>query len=147
MTGRRSPFYGQLQTASLPSEVKAIWYSRDEELEPLPSWRWSFDHQTDLEAVEQRDLLEKILESAGMNEREEIVLRMLTIEGYTLEEIGQVLGVTKERVRQMEIRILRKLRKAQWRYTGIPPWEVHSDIIHWQYYRREQERARREAKA
>jgi len=117
----RPPYYGQLQIAKQPSEVRVIWHTRDDELEPLPSWRWSFDHQTDMESVEQRELLEKILESAGMNEREEIVLRMLTIEDYTLEEIGQVLGVTKERVRQIEVRTLEKLRRiAERRAVEIP---------------------------
>ncbi len=142
----RQPVYGELQIAKQPSEVKAIWYSRDEELEPLPSWRWSFDHQTDLEAVEQRELLEKILESAGMNEREEIVLRMITMEDCTLEEAGQVLGVTKERARQMHLHVLRKLRKAQWRHTGIAPWQVWKDVTTWTHYSWQMRQARREAK-
>lgn len=143
----RPTYYGELQIASQPAEVKAIWYSRNDELEPLPSWRWSFEHQTDLEAVEQRELLEKILEAAGMNEREELVLRMITLEDYTLDDVGAVLGVSRERVRQMHQRVLRKLRKVQWRFTGISPGSLHTDIIHWQYYKRMQQQARREAKA
>jgi DNA-directed RNA polymerase sigma subunit (sigma70/sigma32) len=31
-------------------------------------------------------------------------------EGMTLEEIGQQLGITKERVRQLNVRIMKKLR-------------------------------------
>ena len=31
-------------------------------------------------------------------------------EGMTLEEIGQQLGITKERVRQLNVRIMNKLR-------------------------------------
>ena len=140
----RPPYYGQLQIAKQPSEVRVIWHTRDDELEPLPSWRWSFDHQTDMESVEQRELLEKILESAGINEREEIVLRMLTIEDYTLEEIGQVLGVTKERVRQMHLKVIRKLRKAQWGHTGIAPSNVWKDVTTWQHYRYMQQQDRRD---
>ena len=50
----RAPRYGELGVVNLPSEVKTIWHSRDEELPELPSWRWSFQHQADLQQVEDR---------------------------------------------------------------------------------------------
>ena len=34
--GFASPFYGKLGVASLPSEVKTIWYSRNDELPERP---------------------------------------------------------------------------------------------------------------
>ena len=34
--GRGTPWYGKLQVTALPSEVKTIWYSRDDELPELP---------------------------------------------------------------------------------------------------------------
>ncbi len=45
-------------------------------------------------------------------ERQIIEARRLTDEGATLEELGQKLGVSKERVRQLEHRALGKLRRA-----------------------------------
>lgn len=60
--------------------------------------------------------LEKDINNAlrGLNEREEKVIRMRfgLDEGcpMTLEEIGRVFGVTRERIRQIEAKALRKLR-------------------------------------
>ena len=47
----RSPYYGQLQVTSLPSEVKTIWYSRDDELPELPRHLWSWQLQDDMSLV------------------------------------------------------------------------------------------------
>jgi RNA polymerase primary sigma factor len=48
----------------------------------------------------------------GTNEQIVIMRRYGFIDGnvQTLEEIGQFLGLTRERVRQIEQRVLRKLR-------------------------------------
>ena len=47
-------------------------------------------------------------------QREQTIIRKrrLTENGATLEELGRVLGVSKERVRQLEHRALTKLRKS-----------------------------------
>ena len=50
-------------------------------------------------------------------ERRIIGARRLSEEGATLEELGRVLGVSKERVRQLESRALLKLRDAMRRRT------------------------------
>lgn len=132
MTGFASPFYGQLNIASNPSEVNRIWYSRDEELEPLPAWRWSFDYVTDLEQVEQRELLEKILEAADLDERYSLVLQRLVLEDCTLEDVGQELGVSRERVRQMEQRVLRRLRQVQQRFTNVSRYDlIRAEVTTW----------------
>ena len=132
MTGFASPFYGQLNIASNPSEVNRIWYSRDEELEPLPAWRWSFDYVTDLEQVEQRELLEKILEAADLDERYSLVLQRLVLEDCTLEDVGQELGLSRERVRQMEQRVLRRLRQVQQRFTNVSRYDlIRAEVTTW----------------
>ena len=132
MTGFASPFYGQLNIASNPSEVNRIWYSRDEELEPLPAWRWSFDYVTDLEQVEQRELLEKILEAADLSERHSLVLQRRVLEHCTLEDVGQELGVSRERVRQMEQRVLRRLRQVQQRFTNVSRYDlIRAEVTTW----------------
>jgi RNA polymerase primary sigma factor len=47
-----------------------------------------------------------------LNAREQLVLRMRFMEDQTLEEVGRHLGITKERVRQIQARALDKVRKA-----------------------------------
>ncbi len=70
------------------------------------------------EAIE-RDLLRvevrRILDSLNPREREVIELRFGLVDDhdYTLEEVGKRLKVTRERVRQIEERAIRKLRHPQ----------------------------------
>jgi len=55
-----------------------------------------------------------------LNEREKHILteRRLTEEPKTLEELSQVYGVSRERVRQIEVRAFDKLQKAMMRIAG-----------------------------
>ena len=59
-----------------------------------------------------RQIIETVF--ATLNEREANVLRLRfginTNHAYTLEEVGNELGITRERVRQIETRALRKMR-------------------------------------
>jgi RNA polymerase sigma-32 factor len=50
----------------------------------------------------------------NLNDREKRIIqaRRLSDEGATLESLGNVLGISKERVRQIENRALQKLRTA-----------------------------------
>ena len=59
-------------------------------------------------------LREKIHEiRPTLNERELFLLdaRLLSDEPLTLQEIGEKYGITREAVRQMEVRLMEKLRK------------------------------------
>ena len=55
-----------------------------------------------------------------LNEREKHILteRRLTDDPKTLEELRQVYGVSRERVRQIEVRAFEKLQKAMMRIAG-----------------------------
>ncbi|MBB4640012.1 RNA polymerase sigma factor RpoH [Rhizorhapis suberifaciens] len=57
---------------------------------------------------------------ADLNEREKHILaeRRLAEEPKTLEELSQVYGVSRERVRQIEVRAFEKLQKAMMRIAG-----------------------------
>ncbi len=62
-----------------------------------------------------RSNLERVLGVLGEREAEVMRLRYGLRDGhtYTLEEVGQVFGVTRERVRQIEAKALAKLRRAR----------------------------------
>jgi RNA polymerase primary sigma factor len=59
-----------------------------------------------------REHLEAVLSTLGDREKRVVQLRYGLTDGepHTLEEIGQVFGVTRERVRQIEAKTLAKLR-------------------------------------
>ncbi|QMV23564.1 sigma-70 family RNA polymerase sigma factor [Streptomyces sp. SCUT-3] len=60
-----------------------------------------------------REHLEAVLSTLGERERKVVQLRYGLVDGRsrTLEEIGQVFGVTRERIRQIEFRSLSRLRE------------------------------------
>ena len=59
---------------------------------------------------------------AKLTDRELVIIqeRRLVEEGVTLETLGRKLGVSKERVRQIEHQALRKLRSSLIRIVGDP---------------------------
>jgi len=70
------------------------------------------------EAEVRHDMLTEAMDS--LNEREKHILteRRLTDDPKTLEELSQVYGVSRERVRQIEVRAFEKLQKAMMRLAG-----------------------------
>lgn len=134
--GRGTPWYGKLQTASLPSEVKNIWYSRDDELPELPRHKWSWQLQDDMELFEAKDLLFKILADAALTDREMLAIKLIAHDELTLKEAGQELGCTQERARQIYLKGMRKLRRHQQTITGVHIWELDCEVTTWNSWRR-----------
>lgn len=66
-----------------------------------------------MNALVQQEEVKELLETLGDRERQVIRLRygLDDEKPHTLEKIGEILGVTRERVRQIEARALEKLRK------------------------------------
>lgn len=134
--GRGTPWYGKLQVTSLPSEVKTIWYSRDDELPELPRHLWSWQLQDDMSLVEAKDLLFKILADAPLTDREMLAIKLIAHEECTLEEAGEALDCTRERARQIYLKGMRKLRRHQATITGVQVWEVDCEVTTWNSWRR-----------
>tara|TARA_B100001063_G_C16777030_1_gene566396 strand:- start:415 stop:3033 length:2619 start_codon:yes stop_codon:yes gene_type:complete len=63
--------------------------------------------KTDLKENYLLDLIKSFL-----NEREYLILKNRYWKGLTLEEIGQIEKVTRERIRQIESKVIRKIRRA-----------------------------------
>jgi RNA polymerase sigma-32 factor len=71
---------------------------------------------------EEKDVRHELLVEAmtDLNDREKHILaeRRLAEEPKTLEELSQVYGVSRERVRQIEVRAFEKLQRAMMRLAG-----------------------------
>ena len=103
-------------------QVAAIWRSRNNELEPeefdsLPGWmepeQPDAEFQHDL-----RQLIAEVLET--LTNREALVLQCRFWQDLTMEEVGIKLHITRERVRQIEAKALRKLRHPSRSYRLLP---------------------------
>ena len=70
-------------------------------------------YDTNNEALKSR--IEDCLQELNYREREIIRMRYGLVDGYsyTLEEVGQIFSVTRERVRQIEAKAVRKLQQPQ----------------------------------
>ena len=131
----RAPIYGELQIAAIPSEVRTIWHTRDAELPELPRQGWSWQHEDNLDQVEHRELLTKILTDAPLTERQEQVIRLLVVEELTLAEVGQQLSLSGQRVRQIYKQSMRRLRKYQMDITGISVYELDCEVMTWNHWK------------
>jgi len=70
------------------------------------------------EAMVRHDLLLEAMDSLNERERDILTERRLTDDPKTLEELSQVYNVSRERVRQIEVRAFEKLQKAMMRIAG-----------------------------
>jgi RNA polymerase sigma-32 factor len=72
----------------------------------------------DEESRVRHDLLVNALESLNDREKHILMERRLADEPKTLEELSQVYGVSRERIRQIEVRAFEKLQAALLRLAG-----------------------------
>src|SRR3954453_16758970 len=72
----------------------------------------------DQESQVRHDLLMTALESLNDREKHILMERRLTDEPKTLEELSQVYGVSRERIRQIEVRAFEKLQAGLLRLAG-----------------------------
>ena len=108
----RADYWGKLGTASLPSEVREIWYSRNKELKPCgrPLKRLASE-TNELEVLADKDLAHKLIEVTPLGEREEMVVAMHICAGFTLVEIAEKLNISNTRVAQIFHKAMRKFRR------------------------------------
>ena len=120
--GRALPHYGKLNTKQLPSEVKTIWYSRNDELPDLPTTGTLavFD-QTDPTEEDRIDLARRLVEITPLTDQERAAIQLHVLMDYTLAETGELLDRSPERVRQIVAKGLRRFRRWQEKLTGNTP--------------------------
>lgn len=101
----------QMDIVSINSKVTA----GDEEADELQSFV-SSDGPTPEDEVSLVDLpkkIEELMDKCKLTDREKFVLRLRFSDDkdYTLEDIGKMMGVTRERIRQIEKRALQKMKR------------------------------------
>ena len=74
-----------------------------------------FDPEDEMDEQELRSQLMKAIDE--LNEQERTVLSLYYYEDLTMREIGQVLGVSEQRVGQINQKLIRKLREKRAYYT------------------------------
>ena len=66
--------------------------------------------------MERNEVIEAIAKTTTLTEREQKIIRLRygidDGKERTLAEVGEILGVTRERVRQLEIKIIHKLKRS-----------------------------------
>jgi len=105
MEGRLSGVDGSLN-AVIGEDGDQEWQNMLSDDRPTPEENTILDHDSDIRRV----WLEEALGNLGEREAKIIRMRRLTEDGVTLEELGKVFGVSKERVRQLEHRAMSKLK-------------------------------------
>ena len=96
------------------TEGEAQWQDFLVDDEPLQDERIAEDQESRV----RHDLLMDALETLNDREKHILTERRLTDEPKTLEELSQVYGVSRERIRQIEVRAFEKLQSALIRLAG-----------------------------
>ena len=65
-----------------------------------------------IKCLEDTDLIEKLLKTSGLNENQKTVLKLRYEEDLNLDEVAEKFGLTRERIRQIEQKALRKLQST-----------------------------------
>ena len=130
--GRALSHYGKLHTKQLPSEVKTIWYSRDDELPDLPTTgTLAIFDQTDPTQEDRIDLARRLVEITPLTDQERVAIQLHVLMDYTLVETGEFIDRSPERVRQIIAKGLRRFRRWQEQLTGISALEIDPSVMSW----------------
>lgn len=96
------------------TEGESQWQDFLVDTDPLQDERLAEDQESRV----RHDLLMDALETLNDREKHILTERRLTDEPKTLEELSQVYGVSRERIRQIEVRAFEKLQSALIRLAG-----------------------------
>ncbi|HAB66158.1 MAG TPA: hypothetical protein DCE23_02200 [Firmicutes bacterium] len=104
-----------ITAANDPTSLSQIIGDDDTELEAfIPDKKTNVEEE--VMKSDLKDRVHEMLEYANMDDRLKEVIRYrfgFYDRVYTLEEVGAIMGVTRERIRQMEAKALRRLRQSR----------------------------------
>lgn len=105
-----------MSTRRTYTSIEEPIYGRDEELflEDILSVSGTEDIENDIVRKDIERLVTELLDTLSPRERTIIIHRfgLFGEEPKTLNEVGQIVGISRERVRQIENRLLKRLRKV-----------------------------------
>ena len=99
---------------SMREDGEGQWQDWLVDTDPLQDERIAEAQEKDV----RHDMLSQAMESLNDREKNILAERRLSDDPKTLEELSQVYGVSRERVRQIEVRAFDKLQKAMMRIAG-----------------------------
>jgi RNA polymerase sigma factor (sigma-70 family) len=106
----RREYYGQIQCVENRFAAR-IWRSRNEEIPDCEPFGMSSDYEVDpWRLVHEKEFLRKVMENTFLTPREMRVIDERFFSDQTLDEIAHRHDITRERVRQILEKALRKLR-------------------------------------
>ena len=108
-------YWGKLDAANMHGSVREIWFTRNDELPELPTCEPAEDYSASIEAYERRELALKLLEHTALRWRERYVVARCVMGDASFAEVGAEFGVSKERIRQLAHKALRKLKRTVYR--------------------------------
>ncbi len=106
------PLYGKLQTKILPAEVRYIWYTKHDELQDIPELDLKTCETTGVNCIENKMILDFLYKESKIDNREKQVFYMRFVLEMTLDEVGEKMFVCRERVRQIESKMIRKIKRV-----------------------------------
>ncbi len=108
----RAPVYGELQIHKASNLIRGLWYSRHDEPNPVEcyslcdcEWQDPAEHER---LLDRQAVVATLLSKLDKRRRDILVMRY--VDEMTLDEIGQVYGVTRERIRQIERDAIRRIK-------------------------------------
>lgn len=111
---------GHVRRVDVDLDTPSALGSRSTKLDALSDGRPGADELLDAAREEHAAKTVIALAMSRLTEREQHIVRRRRLEepGATLAELGEELGVTRERIRQIEARALKKVAAT----AGAPPW-------------------------
>lgn len=128
--------YGKLKTKTLNAETHKIWLTRNAEIDFCEPCGWSWQLKTDNEHLLKKDFAKKLLEISNLTDQQTKAIFYCVLDNYTFDDAGLEMNISKERVRQV---VLQALRKIRWRVKNVFNMEIDifepSKVMTWKQWR------------
>ena len=108
--------YGKVKLASIPSEVRTIWYTKEQEPDPCEvAEEFRFDNEfgnCELNIYENRDFLQFVMKKSAPNDRLYYVIYLYFYDQCTFSDIAIELGISNARAQQLLYKAIFRIKKC-----------------------------------